>query len=98
MRAVGAEVEPAGIRILRDDAVRGADEARLVGFVVTRHGELEHIAGLALDHVLQNGTVLDVARRDRLEIARALVVSLDDIDLALVFQRQPEREGDAPDR
>src|SRR5439155_26271175 len=37
---ISAEIEPAGIGILRDDAVRGADIARLVQLVMPGHGNL----------------------------------------------------------
>ena len=98
LRAVRAKVEPARVRVLRDHAVGRADEARRVGLVVARHGKSEHVAGVTFEHVLQDRPVLDDPRRDRFHLARALVIRLDDVDLALVPERQPERERDAPDR
>ena len=63
LRAVGAEIEPAGVGILGHDAAGGADIARLVLLVVQRHRELQHVDGVAFEHVLQHRPVLHDARR-----------------------------------
>ena len=54
LRAIGAEIEPAGVGVLRHHAVGGADEARGVQLVVARHRELQHVDGVALHHVLED--------------------------------------------
>ena len=97
LAAVGAEVEPARIGILRHHAVGGTDEARLVQLVVSRHGKLQHVDVVAFDHVLEHGAVVHEARRQRLEILRARMIGPHDVHLALVFERQPQRQGDAAD-
>ena len=65
LAAIGAEIEPAGVGILGHDAAGGADEARLVGLVMARHREFQHVDGVALDDVLENRAVVDEARRQR---------------------------------
>jgi hypothetical protein len=95
LRAIGAEIEPALVGILGDDAVGGADEACLVLLVVARHREFEHVAGVAFHDVLQNGAVLHETRRDRFHVRHAGVEALNDVDLALLLQRQAERQRDA---
>src|ERR1700730_12616340 len=85
---IGAEVEPALVRVLGNDAVGGADEARRVELMMPRHRELEHIDGVDLNDVLEDRSVIDVARRQRLEVAHALMIALHDIDLAIVLERQ----------
>src|SRR5262249_40884884 len=94
---IGAKIEPALVRILGDDAVGSADEARLVKLMMPRHREFEHIDGIALDHILENRSVLDVARRQRPEIAHTLVIALHNVHLAVVLQRQSERKRNAAD-
>ena len=69
--------------------------ARLVALVVERHREFQHVDVVAFEHVLQHRAVLDEARRQRLQVLHALVVALHDIDLALVLERQAERQRDA---
>src|ERR1700756_2853997 len=64
LRAVGAEIEPALVGVLGDHAIGGADEARFVLLVMARHREFEHVAGIAFDHVLQDGAVFHEARRN----------------------------------
>ena len=98
LAAIGAEIEPAVVGVLGDHAVGGADEARGVELVVARHREFEHVDGVAREHVLKDRPVLDLARRQRLELLHALVIALHDVDLAVVLERQPQREGDAADR
>ena len=98
LRAVGAEVEPAIVGILGDDAAGGADVARLVLLVMQRHRELQHVDLVAFEHVLQHRAVLHVTRRQRLHGLHAVVVALDDIDLAVVLKRQPERERNPLER
>ena len=66
--AIGAEIEPAGVGILRDDAVGGADIARLVLLVMARHREFQHVDLVALDHVLEDRPVFHEARRDGLQV------------------------------
>ena len=98
LAAIGAEIEPAGVGILGDDAAGGADEARFVGFVMPRHREFQDVDGVAFDDVLEYRAVVDKARRQRFELAHARVVALHDIGLARVVERQSERERDALDR
>ncbi len=95
---IGAEVEPAFIRVLGHDAAGGADEARLVLFVMARHRKLQHIDGVAFDDILEYRTIIDEARRQRFEVLHARVIALHDVDLAVVVERQPQRERDALDR
>src|SRR6185437_1229697 len=85
--AIGAEVEPAGVRVLRDDAVRRADIARLVSLVMARHGKLEDVALVALDDVLEDRSALDGARLERSHLLHPRVIALHDVDLALVRSR-----------
>src|SRR5262249_60034728 len=61
-------------------------------------GNLRNIDRVAFDHVFENRTVIDIARRPRPQILHARVVALHDVDLALVFKRQAERKRDAFDR
>ena len=98
LAAIGAEVEPAGVGVLRHHAVGGADEARLVQLVVARHRKFQHVDVVALEHVLEDRPVVDEARRQRFELLHARVILLHDVDLALVFERQAERERDAAHR
>ena len=98
LAAIGAEIEPAFVGVLGDDAVAGADEARGVELVVTRHREFQHIDGIALDDVFEDRPVLDEARRQRFEVAHALMIALHDVDLAVMLERQAEGQGDAADR
>ena len=95
--AIGAEIEPAVVGVLRHRAVGGADEARLVELVMARHRKFQHIDLVALDHVLQDRPVIDEAGRQRFELRHARVIALHHVDLALVFERQPERERHAAD-
>ena len=95
LAATGAEVEPARIGILRHHAVGGTDEARLVQLVVPRHGKLQHVDVVAFDQVLEHGAVIHEARRQRLEVLHAGMIGAHDIDLALVFERQAQRQSDA---
>jgi hypothetical protein len=62
LAAIGAEIEPAAVGVLGHDRAGGADEARLVGFVMARHREFEHVDRVALDDVLENRPVVDEAR------------------------------------
>ena len=71
---------------------------RRVELVMAGHREAEHVDVVALEHVLEDRAVVDEARRQRFELLHAGVISLHDIDLALVVERQPERERDAADR
>ena len=98
LRAVGAEIEPAVVGVLRDDAAGGADVARLVLLVMQRHRELQHVDRVAFEHVLQHRPVLHEPRRQRLQVLHALVIALHDVDLALLLERQAERERDALER
>ncbi len=98
LAAISAEIEPAEIRILGDDAARGADEARFVLFVMPRHRKLQHVDAVAFDDVLENRAVIDEARRQRLQIRHARVIALHDVDLAGVVEGQPEGERNASDR
>ena len=66
LAAIGAEIEPAGVRVLRHHAVGGADEARLVQLVVARHRKFQHVDVVAFDHVLEHR-----ARRSRSAAAAA---------------------------
>ena len=95
---ISAEIEPAGIGILRDDAVRGADIPGLVQFVMPGHGEFENVDFVALDDVFQDRPVIDPSRRQQFRAPHPLVVHLDDVYLATVFQRQPKRQRDAANR
>src|SRR5262249_33865745 len=97
LAAISAEIVPAAVGILGDDAVGGADETRLVALMVARHRKFENIDRVAFDHVFENRTVIDIARRRRPQILHARVVALPDVDLALVFKRQAERKRDAFD-
>ena len=98
LRAVGAEIEPAGVGILGHDAAGGADVARLVLLVVQRHREFQHVDRVAFEHVLQHRPVLDEPRRQRLHVLHAVVIALHDVDLALVLERQAERQRHPLDR
>ena len=96
--AIAAEIEPAGIRVLGDHAIRGADIPRLVEFVMARHRKFQHIDRVAFDHVLQHRAVFDIARRQRLHRLNPLVILLDDVDLAFALLRQSEGQRDPPNR
>ena len=95
LAAIGAEVEPTRVRVLRHHAIGGADEARGVELVVARHRKLQHVDVVTLNHVLENGSVVDKARRQRLQVLHPGVIVLHDIDFALVFERQAQRQSDA---
>ena len=97
LRPIGAEIEPAGIGILGHHAIGGADEPRRVELVMARHRKLENVDRIALQYVLQDRPVLDEAGRQQLEVLHALVVALHDIHLAILLQREAERERDAAD-
>ena len=90
LAAIGAEIEPAAVGILRHHAVGGADEARLVQLVVARHRKFQHVDVVALEHVLEDRPVVDEARRQGLQVLHAGVIFLHDVDLALVFERQAQ--------
>src|SRR5438067_13829016 len=92
LAAIGAEIVPAAVGILGDDAIGRADEARFVALMVPRNREFEDIDGIAFNDILENRTVIDVARRQWLQILHAGVVALHDIDFAVVLERQAERE------
>ncbi len=98
LAAIGAEIEPAGIGVLRHHAVGGADEARLVELMVARHRKFQNIDFVALDHVLQDRTVVDETRRQRLQVLHAAVILLYDIDLAFELERQPQGQCNAAHR
>src|SRR5262249_31809042 len=98
LRPVGAEIEPAVVWILRDNAARGTDIARGVFLVMLRHREFQHVDGVTFQHVLQDRPVLDEARRQRLQVCHAPVIALHDVDLAFLLERQAEGERDALDR
>src|SRR6185437_3395888 len=83
LAAIGPEVEPAGIRILSYHAVTGADETRRILLVMFGHGEFQNVDGIAFENILQDRTVIDPARRHRLELAHPLVIGFDDVDLAV---------------
>src|SRR5262245_55144529 len=87
--AIAAQIEPSGIRILRDHAIRGADVTRLVLLVVPRHGKLKYVDRRPFDDVLKHRTVFHPAWWQRPHALQALVVPLDDVHLALVGERQP---------
>ena len=95
--AIGAEIKPAVVGVLRHHAIGGADEARLVELVMARYREFEHVDRVAFEHVLQDRPVIDEARRQRLQVGHAPMIALHHVDLALVFERQPECERHAAD-
>jgi hypothetical protein len=98
LRAIGAEIEPTVVGVLRHHAISGADKARLVELMVARHRKLEHIDLVALDHILQDRSIVDETRRQHLQILHARVIALHDVDLAGVFERQAECQRHATDR
>jgi hypothetical protein len=65
LAAIGAEIVPAAVGILGDDAVGGADKARLVALVVPRHRKFQNVDGVAFDDVFENRAVVDITRRQR---------------------------------
>src|SRR5260370_23228984 len=98
LRTIGAEIEPAFIGILRDDAVGGADEPRGVAFVMPRHWKLQHVDIIALNHIFKDRAVSHVAWRKRFQICHPLMIALHNVDLALVLELEPQRQRDAADR
>jgi hypothetical protein len=98
LRPIGAEIEPAGIGILGHHAVGGADEARLVELVMARDRKFEHVDRIALQDILQNRPVLDETGRQQFEVLHAPVVALHDVHLAVLLEREAERERNAADR
>src|SRR5262249_42750908 len=96
--AIGAEVEPALIRIPGDDAICGADEARLVELMMPRYREFEHIDGGIPNDIFEDRSVFDFARWQRPEVAHTLMIALHNINLAVMFERQSQREGNASNR
>ena len=64
---------------------------------MARYREFEHVDRIAFEHVLQDRPVIDEARRQRLQVGHAPMISLHHVDLALVFERQPECERHAAD-
>src|SRR3989338_810032 len=98
LAAIGPQVVPVRVRILGDHQIRSPEIARLVELVMQRNRELEHIHLVALEHMVENGTLLDDLRLDQRHVLHALVIRLDDVYLSLVFQRQAQGEGDSLDR
>ncbi len=98
LAAIGAEIEPSGVGVLRHHAVGGADEARRVHLVVARHWKLQDVDGAALDHVLEDRAVIDEARRQRLQVLHPCMIFLHHVDLPLEVERQAERQRDAAGR
>ena len=97
LAAISAEIVPAAVGVLGHDAVGGTDEARFVTFVVPRHRKFQNVDRVAFDDLFENRTVVNIARRQRPQVLHARVIALHDVDLAVVVQRQPERERDAFD-
>src|SRR5260370_16595936 len=97
LATIGAEIEPAFIGILRDDAVGGADEPRGVEFVMPRHWKLQHVDIIALNHIFKDRAVSHVAWRKRFQICHPFMVALDNVDLAPVLEREPARQRDPAD-
>src|SRR5258708_11405040 len=77
LRTIGAEIEPAFIGILRDDAVGGADEPRGVEFVMPRHWKLQHVDIIALNNIFKDRAVSHVAWRKRCQLRNSFSVVLD---------------------
>src|SRR5262249_50820408 len=61
---VGAEVDPAAVRVARDHDAVGADVATPILLVYHRHRELEQVNGRIAIDVLEDRPVLDLDRRD----------------------------------
>ena len=93
--AIAAEIEPAGVRVLRDDAIGGADIARFVHLVMARHGKFQDVDLVAFQHIFEDRPVFHGAWRNVLHRLDAIVILLDDVDLALAFQRKAEGQRHA---
>jgi hypothetical protein len=78
--------------------VGGADETRLVQLMVSRHRKFQHVDVVAFDHVLKYGTVVDESRRQRFEVLHPGMIGPYHVDLALVLERQSQRQSDAAHR
>jgi hypothetical protein len=66
LRAIGAQVGPAGVRVLGDEVARGHEEAPAIVGVEPRHGEALEVDGIARDDVLHHRRVVHVRGFDHL--------------------------------
>ena len=75
--AVGAGIDPARVRVLRDHHAFGADIGAAVARVPFRRRKGQHIDLIVHQHVLEHGAVADVLGRDRLRaLAPVLAIVL----------------------
>src|SRR5262249_58601903 len=95
---VGAEVDPAAVRVAHDHNAVGADVATPILLVDLRHRELEQVDGRIAIDVLEDRPVLDLDRRDQPEAAlHPVPVSLYENGLIL-RARKAQRTSQPPAR
>ena len=90
--AISAEVYPARVGIGGDIHRSGSDIAAAVEFVPLRGGELPHIDLVALENIFQNRTVVDVLRRNVIEVVETLAHIPHDVE-AVSFDVHMHRDG-----
>ncbi len=91
--AVGADIDPSGVRIAHHDQVFRADIAAAVELVDERRGELGEVDLLVTQDVLEHRAARKHARRDHAEVAlHARLVGFDDVDASL-GDRHAEHHG-----
>ena len=95
--AVGAEVDPALVRVLGHHQTSRADVASAVQLVDERHRELEQVDVLALEHVLHDRAGLDDAVRNRIVLRDLLAGGPHEIQVGVV-EGQAQRQRHALER
>ncbi len=91
LHAIGAVIDPAGIRILHHHHAAGADVIAAVQFMPFRHRNLEQIDRLTLVDIFQHRACIDGLGRKRLRflhIAAPIMHELERARIAGIAQRQ----------
>jgi len=97
LAAVGAEIEPAGVGILRHHAVGGPMKRALSCSWWRGTGNFSTSTSSPSITFSKIGPVVDEAGRQRLHLVHAGVIVFHDVDLALEIERR-QRQGDAARR
>src|SRR5262249_38882629 len=84
LHAVGAVVDPAGIRILHDDHAAGTDVGPAVVLLPLRRRNPREVDLLAGGDVLEHGTGLDDGGRNRSALAQVAAPVLHEVHLGRV--------------
>ena len=92
--AVGAVVDPAGVRILHDHHAAGADVVAAVMLVPARRRDLEQVNVIAAVGILQQRAALHRHRWNRLGLLHVVAPEADQVHLARIGG-QAERDVDA---